>query len=378
MEKDKILIYLEQHMDDLLQMLKEVVELESPDHENKITSDKCSRYLCSMFAKLGFDMETIPQSTCGDHLYGELGNGEKSAIIVGHYDTVFPIGTLEKMPFKIEGNKAYGPGILDMKGGLVMAYFAIKAIQDLNMMPDNKTIGIFMNSDEESGSFCSSDLIIEKAKKYKCAFVMEPGVDGIGSVKMKRFGRGTYTVKAIGKEAHSGSNPNLAVSPIMEIAHQLLGIAEWDRNEEDATLAPTVIRGGIDGTCVIPREASFTMDVRYKTEKTAARVHREIMELAAIDKRCRIAVKGKIDKPVMVGDEELYQRFERLAQEYDVELDRITVGGGSDGNFTAAAGIPTLDGLGMSGEFLHNVKEYVHIDHIPVRTAMFARLLRSI
>jgi len=376
-KNDIILGYLDKHIDDLLKMLKEAVELESPDHENKTAADECSRYFENRYKELGFRTERIPQETCGDHVYGELGNGKKGAVIIGHYDTVFPIGTIEKMPFKIEGNRAYGPGILDMKGGLVMAYFAVKALQELDMMPD-RTIGIFMNGDEESGSFCSSDQIVDKARQYECALVMEPGVETIGSVKMKRFGRGTYTIKAIGEEAHSGSNPHLAISPITEIARQLLKIEKMDREENDATMAPTVIDGGIYGTCVIPATASFTMDVRFKTEEVAERLHDILMNIKPVDERCRIVVDGQIDKPVMIGDEKLYDRLSKCAEEYDIKPDRIEVGGGSDGNFTAAAGIPTLDGLGMSGKNLHNADEHIYIDHISRRTAVFARLLKSI
>jgi glutamate carboxypeptidase len=379
MINDNILTYLQQHKKEFLDLLQEFVELESPSHEDKETADKCSRFLEKTFGELGFRMKRIPQTACGDHLYGEIGNGEGrgSAIIIGHYDTVFPIGTLQTMPFKIEGGKAYGPGILDMKGGIVMAYFALKALIDLGLMPDKK-IGVFFNGDEESGSFTSSDLIIGKAQGYDCALVMEPGVNDINSVKTARYGRGTYHITAHGKSAHSGSNSHLAVSPLMEIARQLLFLEKWNEETEDATIIPTFISGGIAGTCMVPETASLTMDVRYRTEEEAQVIHEKIMGLQALSPNVQIDVEGKVDKPVMVADRVLYEKAEEIGRKYDLALREVTIGGGSDGNFTAAAGIPTLDGLGTTGEFLHNPKEYIHIDHVPRRTAMVAELIRTL
>ncbi|MBR0597817.1 M20 family metallopeptidase [Sinanaerobacter chloroacetimidivorans] len=376
-DKDKILTCLQQHQKDFFDMLKEFIELESPSHEDKETSDKCSQFLEKAFRELGFRIERIPQSTCGDHIYGEIGTGEGSALILGHYDTVFPLGTIKTMPFKMEDGKAYGPGILDMKGGIVMAYFALKALIELGLMPEKK-IGIFFNGDEESGSFCSSDIIIEKTQNYNCVLVMEPGINDFNAIKTKRYGRGTYDIIAHGKAAHSGSNSHLAISPLMEIARQLLYIEKWNDETEGVTFTPTVVSGGIAGTCMVPETAYLTMDVRYQTEEIAETIHKKIMNLKALTPNVRLEVQGKIDKPVMVGDKELYQKTLEIGKQYGLELKGITVGGGSDGNFTAAAGIPTLDGLGATGEFLHNSGEYIHIDHVPYRMAMVAKLLQTL
>ncbi|MDD2216697.1 MAG: M20/M25/M40 family metallo-hydrolase, partial [Eubacteriales bacterium] len=279
------------------------------------------------------------------------------------------------MPFKMENGKAYGPGILDMKGGIIMAYFSIKALLDLGLMP-NKKIGIFFNSDEESGSFCSRDLILEKARQYNNVLVMEPGVNDFHAIKTGRYGRGTYDIIAYGKAAHSGSNPHLAINPLMELARQLLRIEQWNSDTEGVTFAPTIINGGIAGTCMVPELAYFTMDVRYKTEEQVKTIHERIMKLEALTPGARLEVQGKIDKPVMFADNNLFQKAIQVAKQYGLELKGITVGGGSDGNFTAAEGIPTLDGLGTTGEFLHNPLEYIHMDHVPYRTAMVSKLLQ--
>lgn len=377
MIKDEMLTYLMSHQEDYVSMLKDFVELESPSHEDKAVSDKCSRFIEKAFEGLGFKIERIPQDECGDHIYGELGDGEKSTIIVGHYDTVFPLGTLEKMPFKVLNGKAYGPGVLDMKGGIIMAYFAIKALLELGVMPKKK-IGIFFNGDEESGSFTSSDKIIKKSRDYKSVLVMEPGINDINSIKMARYGRGTYDVIAHGKAAHSGSNSHLAVSPLLELARQLLFIEKWSSETEGATFTPTYINGGIPGTCMVPESAYFTMDVRYLTQDLADDIHKQIMDIKPIGQGIKIDVRGKIDKPVMIGDENLFRLASAIGHKYGLDLKGVTIGGGSDGNFTAAAGIPTLDGLGTTGEFLHNADEYIHLDHVPYRTAVVASLLHQL
>lgn len=377
MSDDKIVKYLEAQVPAYLELLKKIVELESPSFEHKEASDRCSRFLEETFGGLGFRMKRLPQETCGDHVYGELGSGPKSVLFVGHYDTVYPVGTLQTMPFRVEGDKAFGPGVLDMKGGIIMAYFAVKALQDLGMMPQ-KTIGVFFNGDEETGSFHSSDLIVEAARQYESVFVMEPGVNDLGALKTGRSGRGTYTLTAHGKAAHSGSNPHLAISPLMEIARQLLYLENWDQKLENVTLAPTAIRGGEPETCMIPETAQLTMDVRYKNKEATQTVHQQIMDLQALTPGVRLEVRGQIDKPVMMADPKLFEKAVELGASCGMQVTGVHIGGGSDGNFTSDAGIPTLDGIGTSGEFLHNPDEYIHVDHVARRTALVAKLLRSV
>lgn len=375
MDKDeRILKYIESHMDEYIEFLKDFVERESPSHENKEASDRCCDLIQKKFTELGFKMERIPQVNCGDHLYGELGDGEEGVIFVGHYDTVYPIDTVKKMPFLVKEGRAFGPGTLDMKGGIVMSYMAVKALIEEKRLPKAK-IGVFFNSDEESGSFYSKDLIVEKSKGYKAVLVMEPGINDINSVKVKRYGRGTYTVIAHGVAAHSGSNPHLAVSAILELSNQLKRIEKWNEETKGVTFAPVHIKGGIPGTCMIPDNAFFTMDVRYETEEMAAKIHEEIMNLQSIMPGASIEVQGKIDKPVMVGDEKLFALVSEAGKRFKLDIVGTTVGGGSDGNFTSSEGIPTLDGLGTTGEFLHNPNEYIHLDHVPPRTATVATLI---
>lgn len=377
MTDEKLVSCLEAQIPEYLKLLQRFVELESPSFEHKESSDRCADFLEETFGALGFRMKRLPQETCGDHLYGELGEGPKSILFVGHYDTVFPVGTLETMPFRVEDGKAFGPGVLDMKGGIVMAYFAIKTLQELNLMP-NRTIGVFFNGDEETGSFHSSDLIVQAARQYENVLVMEPGVNDLHSVKTSRYGRGTYHIIAHGKAAHSGSNSHLAISPLMEIARQLLFIEKWNQELEDVTLAPTAISGGEPETCMVPETARLTMDVRYRTKELSQTVHRQIMDLKAQMPGVRLEVQGRIDKPVMIADPGLFEKAVELGKDCGLELKGVPIGGGSDGNFTADAGVPTLDGLGTSGEFLHNPGEYIHVGHVARRTALVAKLLQAL
>ena len=170
----------------------------------------------------------------------------------------------------------------------------------------------------------------------------------------------------------------MAISPLMEVARQLLFLEQWDKELEDVTLAPTAIRGGEPETCMIPETAQLTMDVRYKTRETSQQVHQQIMALKALGPGIQLEVQGKIDKPVMVADPKLFQKAVELGKSCGLEVKGVPIGGGSDGNFTSDAGVPTLDGLGTSGEFLHNPNEYIHIDHIARRTALVAKLLQSL
>lgn len=375
MVDDNILSYAKKYQVSFLNMIQKFVELESPTHEDKKTSDKCADFLEQTFGEIGFQFERIKQEACGDHLYGEIGKGQKGTLIVGHYDTVYPIGTLETMPFKVEEKKAYGPGILDMKSGIVMTYFAIKILKELGMMPKKRT-GVFFNSDEESGSFNSKEYILKKAEQFENVLVVEPGINDINSVKTGRFGRGTYTITAYGRAAHSGSNPHLAINPLLELAHQLIKFDGYNDKFDGVTFTPTMIKGGILGTCMVPESAYFSMDVRYESNEKANIMHKQIMKQNTLIPGVRLEIDGKIDKPAMLADTNLYHKAVDLGKLYGLEIKGVTVGGGSDGNFTSSAGIPTLDGLGATGEFLHNPLEYIHIDHVPYRTALLANLIQ--
>lgn len=375
---EQYLKYFTEHREELLAVLQKVVELESPSHENKAVSDRCASYLTALFQGIGFRVRLIHQKTCGDCIVADNGKEGKGILFVGHYDTVYPIGTIKTMPFRRDAHKAYGPGILDMKGGLVMGYFTMKCLKELNLFPD-KHITFFMNGDEESGSFCSSDLIVEEAKKNRAVVVLEPGLDADGSFKTRRYGRGTYTVTAHGRSAHSGTNPDQAISPMLEIGRQMARIDGWNDYKNGLTFAPTCMGGGVPGTCRVPESAWFTMDVRFRTREMAREYDKKIFELDPVKEGVRIEVTGGIDKPPLETPANLIELTKTLGGEVGLEMKPCCVGGGSDGNFTSgAANVPTLDGLGMSGLYLHNPDEYINLDAIPRRCALLARLVEEL
>lgn len=375
------LTYFNAHLEEMLADLKTLVELESPSHESKEASDKAGQFIRKLFAGIGFRVRTIRQETCGDHVIAETGDpSEPGILFLGHYDTVFPLGTIRSMPFRIdrEAGKVFGPGVLDMKGGIIMGYCVMKCLKELGRMPE-KHVTFFFSSDEESGSFHSSDLIVEEAKKNRRVIVLEPGLDGIGSFKAKRYGRGTYTVTAHGRAAHSGGNPEQAISPLLEIARQLEKIDTWNEYEKGITFAPTCMGGGVPGTCMVPEKAWFTMDVRFRTSEMAEETDRRIRSLQPLKEGLTLEITGGIDKPPMETPPELISAVSKIGKEIGLEMQPFSIGGGSDGNFTSGtAHVDTLDGVGMTGLFLHNPGEYANIRHIPQRCALLARLVEEL
>lgn len=376
-DSQKIVAYVEQHLDELLELLRKSVQLESPSHEDKAASDACGRFFQELFAAEGFSVEVLPQEKNGDHLIARMGNGEDGVLCVGHFDTVFPIGFLSENPFRIKDGKAYGPGILDMKGGIIMGLFAVRALRALDMLPQ-KRIGFFLNSDEESGSFHSSERIVEEARKYGRVIVLEPGYDGIGSMKRFRYGRATYEIIAHGRSAHSGTNPEFGINPLVEVSHQMLSLMQLTDLAQGVSVAPTCSSGGIPGTCVIPETASFCVDVRVREERRLWEIDGIIRKLRPKLPGIRLEILGGIDKPALPEYPELIREADRYAQELGFSLEPMDCKGGSDGNFTGGAGIPTIDGMGMTGLYLHTPHEYVNIDHIARRTAVVAQLIRNL
>ncbi len=373
----KLLNYMEEHLSEILDTVRDSVELESPSHEDKAVSDRCSAFFQKLLGETGFDVEVIPQKENGDHILAKMGSGKRGTLCVGHYDTVFPIGGISRNPFRVSGEKAYGPGILDMKGGIVMGIFAVKALCELGMMPD-KRIAFFINGDEESGSFNSSEMIVNEAQNYDNVIILEPGYDEIGSMKKTRYGRGTYTITAHGKAAHSGSNPKEGINPITELSYQIQKAISFNDEERGVSVVPIFCGGGIEGTCMIPEKASVRFDVRTETAELSKETDEKIRSLKPVLKGIKLQIEGGIDKPPLPEYKELIDVAGHFAKELGVELKPVSCMGGSDGNFTGGAGIPTIDGMGMSGLYLHTYDEYVNVSHIPKRTALVAQLIRNL
>ena len=376
----RILEFAGKELDAFLATLKSAVEMESPTYGDKAASDRCGKFFQQLYQDLGFTVKVDPQAGCGDHFVAEYGTGSEAIMLAGHYDTVFPVGTLADMPWKVADGKVYGPGANDMKAGLVQIHYAIKTLQALGIS-FNKKILICVNGDEESGSPTSRALMEEVAKKSAYAFVLEPGEKDPGHVKGGRYGRAVYTITAHGRGAHSGNCPQEAVSPILELAHQIGVLDAMNDFEKVVTVSPTWLSSGIKGTAMIPGTGSLALDVRASTSEGLKDITAAIENLRPKLSGMRLEINGGMEKPVFERDEKnkaLFAKADALAREFAYPLTLCTAGGGSDGNFISHAGTPTLDGMGPAGDCLHTPKEYTVLADIPFKVALLARLIQTL
>ena len=372
--------YAEEHLDEFMEKLKEFVGIESPSCGSKQDIRPGEEYVYKLFRSLGCRMSVIKNERAGDIIKAEIGSGKDRVLMIGHYDTVFPKGTIESgMAVKVEDDMLYGPGALDMKGGIMIMYFAVRALKDLGCMPE-KSIEILLNGDEETGSSYSRNVIMDKAGKSKAVLCLEPAPAGNdpGKLKTERFGRGVYKIKVHGKSAHAGNNPHEGVSPVLEIGRLIEVINGLEKEYDGITAAIAYIKSGIDNTAVVPDYGEMFVDIRFDHAGAAEKVHERIMGLKPYDKRIRLEVTGGLEKPLMVHDNWLFGLACDIGSELGVTVKRTRAGGGSDGNFSSGIGIPTIDGMGMTGEAIHNVSERIYIENIPFRVALLARMIQEI
>jgi glutamate carboxypeptidase len=347
-----------------IELIREMVEIESPSDDARALQ---------RFAEW---FEATPLD--GGHLLRACGNihADKQILILGHYDTVWPVGTLAKMPFREEQGRLWGPGVLDMKGGIAFALMAIKALEELQI-PIPARVLLQLNADEETGSATSRALTEANAKASAAVLVIEPGTGLSGKLKTARKGVGQFRVRVKGRAAHSGVDFENGASAVLELSRQLLKIAEFTDLERGVTVNPGVIRGGTRSN-VIAAEAEAAIDIRIAKRSDAALLEQKFRALKPIDNRCTIEVAGGLNRPPMERTEaigKLFQLARQEGRELGVEVEESATGGGSDGNFTAALGIPTLDGLGAVGEGAHAGNESILVDRIADRVALLARLL---
>ncbi|MDP9170542.1 MAG: M20 family metallopeptidase, partial [Acidobacteriota bacterium] len=294
-------------------------------------------------------------------------------------DTVWPLGTLQTMPFREAKGRLWGPGVLDMKAGLAFFVFAMRAIRELDI-PVARNVMLQVNSDEETGSRTSRALTEENAKRSQCVLVLEPGQGLEGKLKTARKGIGDYRLKVRGIAAHAGVDFEKGASAVVELARQLDRIAAFTNLERGITVNPGVISGGTRSN-VIAEEAEAHIDMRIARLRDAASLDKKFRALKPFDKRCSLELTGGLNRPPMEpskGGRELFRLARREAAAMGQELEESATGGGSDGNFTAALGVPTLDGLGAVGEGAHAAHESILVDRIADRIALLARLTASI
>lgn len=377
----KIAEYSLKNMKEFLGILEKTVNFESHTYGDATVKNICGEYLKNLFEGIGFNMNRLDAKEAGFHIYGKYGNGSKKILLVGHYDTVFPMGTTEKRPFSIKGNMACGPGVFDMKGGIISAYMAVKALKELNLIEDRE-IDIFLSCDEEAGSVTSKEYIMNMAKKADAALVMEPGHIGEGYVTAERYGRSVYTIKAHGVEGHAGNRPEYSSNAIVELSHQIAKINAYTDADQGITFtAVSMHSGDVGATALIPGEGYAIFDIRYSHSELEKKAREVFESIVPFLDNMKIEVLGDVEKPCIEQNEtnkKVYSKAKEIVEEMGFDFLPTKLGGGSDGNFTASVGCPTLDGLGLNGEFLHNPKEYILIDTIPQRVALLGELIRTL
>ena len=327
-------------------------------------------------------MRTFPGGRFGRNLRCEFklpGSSKRrdgGILALAHSDTVWPLGTLPQMPFRNRQGRLWGPGVLDMKSGIAFFLFAVQALRELDVAAGRRVV-LQVNSDEEVGSESSRTLTEETARSSAAVLVLEPGTGLAGKIKTARKGVGDYTVTVKGRASHAGVDFQNGASAIVELARQIERIAGFTRMDRGITVNPGVVSGGTR-TNVVAAEARAEVDIRVARLKDAPALDKKFHGLRPFDKRCTIHVEGGLNRPPMErspGIRKLFEVARGCARELGVQLEESSTGGGSDGNFTAALGIPTLDGLGGVGEGAHAINESILIDRIADRTALLAMLL---
>jgi glutamate carboxypeptidase len=368
---------VEQKEDWIRTHLRELVEKESPT-ESPSMVNQASSLVEKWASDLGGRSKRHKQKEFGDVLELRLGQsrrGRKPLLLLGHLDTVWPTGTLEKMPWREVDRRYWGPGVLDMKAGVVMVLAAIKSLRELRL---ERPITLLLNSEEEVGSPVSRGITEKLALESAAVFVLEPA-QGL-AYKTSRKGVGQYNVEVTGVGAHSGVDFEKGHSAVLELAKQVQTIAEFTNLDRKLTVNCGVFAGGTRSN-VVPSHAHAEIDVRIAKARDAAYVDRLFRRLKVNDPHCKLTVSGGINRPPMerkAGTIALFKKARALASEIGFVLEEASTGGGSDGNFTAALGVPTLDGMGAVGVGAHAADESVVVEHLVPRTALLAAMIASV
>ncbi len=374
---DPLLSFARSQQDRIVGLIRSLVECESPSGDAG-ANERFIDLLSDVIAPMGrFRLFRGGHLLCEFELPGKKKTGRILAL--GHSDTVWPMGTLAGMPFRKEKGRLWGPGVLDMKSGLAFFIFAVRALRELEI-PVAKRVALLVNADEEIGSDTSRAITEREATRSQAVLVLEPGTGLEGRLKTSRKGVGHYRVDVSGKASHAGVDFAQGASAIVELARQIERIAQFTNLERGTTVNPGVIRGGTRSN-VIAAEASTEVDFRIARLKDAAPLHKRFQLLKPFDKRCQVAVSGGLNRPPMertAGVVSLFRLAQQAGKELGVRVEESSTGGGSDGNFTAALGVPTLDGLGGVGEGAHATHESILVDRIADRTALLAKLIAAI
>ncbi|HEY6269826.1 MAG TPA: M20 family metallopeptidase [Candidatus Acidoferrum sp.] len=376
----ELLRLLKPRLPQMLATLRRLVTAESPSL-GKAAADRCCGVIAEAWGKQGVRVERIRQKHRGDLLRITHAPGKSrlsgQLLVLGHYDTVYSTGTLARMPFRMKGGKAYGPGTFDMKAGIVQALFALQALQQTET-PLRKRLVFLWTSDEEIGSEAGRKFFEPEARRSDAVFVLEPSFGPRGLLKTARKGVGEAELIVHGRASHAGLAPREGINAIHELARQLMRIEKWSDLRRGVTVNAGIIEGGTR-TNVIPERARAVLDLRALRVSDMRSLEDRLHELRPLQPGARLEVTGGFDRPPLESkmSAALFERARLLASQMNLILGECTVGGGSDGNFTAALGIPTLDGLGAVGDGAHSAREHVLINTMPVRAALLAALLAT-
>ena len=370
--------YFEARQEKIVETIRELVTIESPS-DNKLASDRMGALLAARFETLGGRAHVHRAEDFGDSVQIDFPGREKikPVLLLGHFDTVYPLGTLATMPCRVADGRLYGPGALDMKAGIALMFYAIEALHRWHAgLP--RPVTVFLVSDEEVGSYSSRKITETLARESAGVLVLEPAGPR-GAVKTARKGVGEYILNVEGMAAHAGLDPGKGHSAIVELARQITAVSKMNDLRRGLSVNPGVIRGGTR-TNVIAAEATVEIDVRIKNAKQAATLDRRFRALKPFDKHCKLIIEGGVNRLPMErtkGVVGLYRKAQAIAKHIDWKLEEAAVGGGSDGNFTAGIGIPTLDGMGIVGGGAHAVHEHIVISELPRRALLLAGMIES-
>jgi glutamate carboxypeptidase len=369
---------LKLRLPEMLATLQRLVLAESPSLE-KAPADRCCNLLAAEWRKRGARVERIAQKRRGDHLsvtwWPQKSRAAGQFLVLGHYDTVYSSGTLSKMPFRVTGGKAYGPGVFDMKAGIVQALFALKILQE-TQAPLTRRLVFLWTSDEEIGSESSRRLIEAEARRSDAVFVLEPSLGPRGLIKTARKGVGEAELIVRGRASHAGLAPQEGINAIHELARQLARIQEWNDPRHGVTVNADLIEGGTRVN-VIAERARAVLDLRALRIADMHRLERRLHALSPILPGARLEIRGGFNRAPLERkfSAALFAKAKSLSAQMGLSLEECTAGGGSDGNLTAALGVATLDGLGAVGHGAHSAHEHILINTMPVRSALLAALL---
>ena len=377
MDVKSLLRYCRGELRPMLTCLRQTVEIESPSN-SKPGVDRLARFVAKEFRRCAGKVHLLEHPVAGCAVRAEFWAGkQKPILLLGHLDTVWETGTLAQMPFRVRGSRAFGPGILDMKSGIVIGLWAIRALQVLAISPSSP-VRFFLNSDEEVSSVAFRKAILAAAQDARAVLVLEPAATG-GALKTARKGVGEFKITVHGRSAHAGVNPAAGANAIVELMRQLFTVQAMADPRRGLTVNVGRIEGGTRSN-VVPECATAWIDIRIPRSQDRALIERRIRERKPYDPDTRLEIEGGINRPPMQREmtAALFRKARVLGRAMGMDLAETSTGGGSDGNFTAALGIPTLDGLGAVGDGAHARHEHILIPELPRRTALLAALLATL